>query len=438
MRTRWLAALVLAFGLASSALAAGGPSGPPSELAEAPSVPGPASERVPVPEPDAKALAYYKSGNALWWVGQAVDAGFLLALLATGFSARMRRRAERIGGGWLGTVAVYAVLYRVLDWLVMRPLAFYAGFVRPHAYGLSSQSFGKWLRDSSIDLAVSSLVGVVLAAGLYAWIRKAPRRWWLGATACLVPFLFLVFLIEPLWIAPLYNDFGPMKDPALETKILSLAERAGIEGSRVFEVNKSVDTKMVNAYVTGVFASKRIVLWDTLLARLDEPEVLAVMGHEMGHYALHHVLLGIAVYALLAGVGLYAIHRIAPWAIARWCGTMGFARLDDVASLPLLLLLLQLGSFVLMPGALAFSRWMEHEADRFALELTQDNHASASAFAKLQQSNLSNPRPGPLFVWWRATHPPLGERIDFANDYRPWQTGEPLRYADRFRASQPR
>ena len=117
---------------------------------------------------------------------------------------------------------------------------FYGGYLRPHAYGLSNQTLGKWLRDGSIDLGVSTLVGVVLAAGLYAWIRRAPRRWWLGATACLIPFLLLVFLIEPLWIAPLYNDFGPMKDEALEAKILGLAERAGIEGSRVFEVAKSV------------------------------------------------------------------------------------------------------------------------------------------------------------------------------------------------------
>ena len=439
MLLRWLGAVVLAGSLlaAPAALAAGGPSGPPSELAAPPSaepVPGPGHDGpVAVPEPDAKALAYYRSGNVLWWVGQAFGVAFPLVLLATGFSARMRSRAERIGRHWVPAVALYAVFYRVLDWLAARPLGYYGGYVRPHAYGLSNQTLAKWLRDGSIDLAVSTLVGVVLAVGLYAWIRRAPRRWWLGATACLVPFLLIVFLIQPLWIAPLYNDFGPMKDQALEAKILGLAARSGIEGGRVFEVAKSVDTNAVNAYVTGFLASKRIVLWDTLLARLEEPEVLFVMGHEMGHYVLHHVLLGIGFYTLLAGLGLYAIHRLAPLAISRWRGQLGFARLDDVASLPLLLLLLQLGSFAILPAALGFSRWMEHEADRFALELTQDNRAAALAFVKLQQSNLSHPRPGPLFVWWRGSHPPLGARIDFANAYRPWERGEPLRYGDRFR-----
>jgi Zn-dependent protease with chaperone function len=388
---------------------------------------------VPVPEPDAKTLAWYRGGNVLWAVGQLYGAAFPLLLLATGLSARLRDAAERLGRHWLLAAALYAVFYRVLDWLASRPLGFYGGFVRPHAYGLSNQAFGKWLRDGAIDLAVSALVGALLAAGLYAWIRKAPRRWWLGATACLVPFLLLVFLVQPLWIAPLYNDFGPMEDAALEAKILALADRAGIEGGRVFEVDKSVDTKTVNAYVTGFAASKRIVLWDTLLARLDEREVLVVMGHEMGHYVLHHVLLGIAFYAALAGLGLWAVHRVAPLAIRRWQGRMGFVRLSDPASLPLLLLLLHLGAFVGMPAALGFSRWMEGEADRFALELVQDNHAAATAFVKLQATNLSNPRPGPLFVLWRASHPPLGARIDFANTYRPWETGEALRYADRFR-----
>jgi len=430
-----VAALLLGLALAAGAAGAvGAPTGPPSELLAAISMSAPSAEPVPVPEADAKALAYYRSGNVLWWVGQAFGIAFPLLLLATGFSARMRDAAVRVAKPWLGTVAVYAVFYRALDWIAARPLGFYGGYLRPHAYGLSSQTFAKWLRDSALDLGVTTLVGAVVAVGLYAWIRKAPRRWWLGATACLVPFLFLVLLIQPLWIAPLYNDFGPMQDPALEAQILGLAERAGIEGSRVFEVAKSVDTHTVNAYVTGFLASKRIVLWDTLLARLAEPEVLFVLGHEMGHYVLGHVLQSIVLYSLLAGLGLFAIQRVAPRLIARWCGRMGFVRFDDIASLPLLLLLLQLGSFVIMPAALAFSRHLEHEADRFGLELTQDGHAAATAFVKLQQSNLSNPRPGSLFVWWRGSHPSLGDRIDFASAYRPWEQGALLRYGERFGA----
>jgi Zn-dependent protease with chaperone function len=432
LRIAVLAALLLPFA-PFAAGSVGSPSGVPSALAE-PGVPmASVPERVPVPEPSAQAIAYYESGNRLWAVGQLWNLAVPLFVLLSGLSVRMRRLAARIAPHWIGTVVVFALLYRLFDWIVSRPLGFAGGYIRPHAYGLSNLSFEKWLTDSAITLGVSSLVGALIALGLYTCIRKFPRRWWLAVTVALVPFTLFSVLVQPLWVAPLYNDFGPMKDKALEGEILGLADRSGIEGSRVFEVNKSVETRTVNAYVTGFLASKRIVLWDTLLARLEGPEVLFVMGHEMGHYVLGHVLQGIVLYALLAGLGLWAIQRIAPRLITRWCGRMGFVRLDDVASLPLLLLLMQLGSFAIMPGALAFSRHMEHEADRFGLELTQDNHAAASAFVKLQQNNLSNPRPGRLFVWWRGSHPPLGERIDFANAYRPWQSGEPLQHGERFR-----
>jgi Zn-dependent protease with chaperone function len=345
----------------------------------------------------------------------------------------MRSLAARLAPHWLGTVIVFAALYRALDWLLARPLAFYGGYLRPHAYGLSAQTLEKWLRDSVLRLGVSTLLAVAVAVGLYFCIRKFPRRWWLAATTALVPFLLFVTLIEPLWVAPLFNDFGSMQDPALEAKILGLAERAGIEGSRVFEVNKSIDTHTVNAYVTGFLASKRIVLWDTLLAKLDEPEVLFVMAHEMGHYVLNHVLQGVAFATLLAGLGLYAVQRVAPLVIRRFRERLRFESVSDVAALPLILVLLELGSFAILPVGLAFSRHIEREADRFGLELVQDGHAAALAFVKLQQTNLANPRPGPLFVWWRASHPTLGDRIDFANTYRPWEQGEPLRHGEHFR-----
>src|SRR6185369_8151435 len=142
-------------------------------------------------------------------------------------------------------------------------------------------------------------------------------------------------LVAPVWIAPLFNKFEPMHDKALETRILALADRAGIEGSRVFEVNKSVDTKTLNAYVAGLWQTKRIVLWDTIIARMDDRQLLFVMGHEMGHYVL-----------------------------------------GDIASLPLLLLVTGVFSLVITPAQFAFSRHIEHEADRFGLEITQTNHSA--------------------------------------------------------------
>jgi Zn-dependent protease with chaperone function len=245
--------------------------------------------------------------------------------------------------------------------------------------------------------------------------------------------MMFVMLIAPIWIDPLFNDFGPMKDKALESKILALAERAGVEGSRVYEVNKSVDTTAVDAYVTGFLQTKRIVLWDTILAKLNEKELLVVVGHEMGHYVLHHIITGIIFSFFLILIALYVAYKLANGLIARYKRRFGFEQLSDVASLPLLLLLVGIFSFVISPISLAFSRYQEHEADRFALEITRDNHDAATAFIKLQQENLAVPRPGLLYKLWRSDHPPVGERIDFCNEYHPWKSGQPLKYADRFK-----
>lgn len=388
---------------------------------------------VAVPEPSALALRYYHSGNVLWVVDTLL--GFLVpgVFLFTGWSAGLRTWAARAGGGRRGrTLLLYVAAFVILTTLATLPLDFYEGFVRQHAYGLSNQTPGKWLGDAAKALLVSCVVAPVMALGLYAVLRRSPRRWWLWATGAALPLLAFAFLITPVWLDPLFNHYGPVEDKALEARILQEAHRAGIDGSRVFEVNKSVDTKAISAYVTGFGATKRIVLFDTILRKLTPDEILFVVGHEMGHFVLRHVLLGLAGTWLLVGVSLYTVHRLAGGLLARYGSRFGFERLDDPASVPLLLLLVNAVSLVASPLVLAGSRHLEHEADRFGLELTRDNHAAAMAFVKLQEENLDVPRPGLLYTIWRASHPSLGERIEFANDYHPWTTGAPLVYGDRF------
>jgi Zn-dependent protease with chaperone function len=224
-----------------------------------------------------------------------------------------------------------------------------------------------------------------------------------------------------------------MHDKALETRILTLASRVGVEGARIFEVDKSHDTNAVNAYVTGLLGSKRVVLWDTLIDRLDPDQVEFVMAHELGHYVLGHVVRGVVVSSLLTLFGLYLTRLMAEWAARRWSSRIGFDRLADVASAPLLLVCGHLVALVLVPAGYAYSRHMEREADRFALELTRANHAGATGFVAIQRENLGNPRPGPLYRIWRSTHPSLAERITFCNTYHPWREGRPLRYGGRFR-----
>jgi STE24 endopeptidase len=435
MRNAALAALTLVLALLLTPLAhAQAPSGAP---AASPAVDtAGTSAPVPVPPPSEKALRFYRSGNVLWAISTVWGLLVPLLLLFTGLSARMRDAARKIGRNWFFTVAIYGVLFTLVTALLSLPLDYYSGFVRTHAYGLSDQTAAKWWGDTIKGLAIGCVAIALLLWFPYLLLRKSPRRWWLYSGLAVIPLLAFGLFITPVWIEPLFNKFGPMQDKALEARILALADRAGIEGSRVYEVNKSVDTKTVNAYVTGFGGTKRIVLWDTILAKLDSPEVLFVMGHEMGHYVLGHTWQLILLGSAIALFGAWVIHRTAGELIARYRARFGFDELADVASLPLMALLFGLVSLVLTPAILAFGRHVEHEADRFGLEITRDNHDCATAFVKLQQENLSVPRPGLLYKLWRSDHPPLGERIDFCNEYHPWDQGQPLRYGDKVRGPQ--
>jgi STE24 endopeptidase len=391
------------------------------------------AERVAVPEPTPQALSYYRSGNVLFVIGSLWDLLIPSLLLFAGVSGRIRDWARRTGRKWFFEIALYFIAFTVILFLVDLPLSYYQGFVRQHAYGLSNQTFGKWARDEVTGLFIGIVFGVLFMWVPYLLLSKSPRRWWLYTGLLAIPFIVLVSLVQPIWIDPLFNTFGQMKDKALEADILRLADRAGIEGSRVFEVAKSEDTNAVNAYVAGFGGTKRIVLWDTILAKLNREQLLVVMGHEMGHYVLGHVWRSILSLSALIILALYAVHRTSGWLIARYRHRFGFSELADVASLPLILVLFSVATLVVTPVALAMQRHFEHEADRFGLEITRDNYAAATAFVTLQQENLGVPRPGRLYTWWRASHPTLGDRIDFSNDYRPWESKEPLVYESYFK-----
>jgi STE24 endopeptidase len=387
---------------------------------------------VPVPEPTEQAMAWYRFGNLRFVIYTLLGLLIPGAILVTGASARLRDWTRKLARKPALALLSFLAAYALIVFVVELPFAIWASYMQPHAFGLSEQSFGKWFGDQLKNLMLGILALWLFVPGTLWFVRKSPERWWIWASLAAVPIAFTIVLITPVFIDPLFNDFGPMKDPALEAEILALAERAGIEGSRVFEVDKSVDTNTVNAYVTGLGATKRIVLWDTIIAKLDRDALLVVMGHEMGHYVLGHVVNSMILLALGIPLSLWAFHVVARRLIARHRARFGFDSIADVAALPLFALLISAFAFLITPVANLWSRHQEHESDRFALELTHDNEACARAFVELARSNLGNPRPGMLFVIWRASHPTLGDRIDFCNEYRPWETGEPQVHAHLF------
>ncbi|HUR46328.1 MAG TPA: M48 family metalloprotease, partial [Candidatus Saccharimonadales bacterium] len=284
----WLCLLGLSLLFADTSRAATPPS-------KAPAVQSPTLTALPVvvPGPTEKALRFYRWSNVVWCIRTAGGILFPGLLLFTGLSAKLRDFANRLGSSWYLTLVLYFGLLLLAGFLLSLPLDYAWGFRMFHEFGLSNQTFAKWLTDHLKSLVVTFLTGAAFLWVPWLLLKRFPARWWIITALAAVPYIFFMTLVKPLWIDPHFNDFGPMKNQVLAGRITALAESAGIHGSHIFEVNKSVDTTTVNAYVTGFLGTKRIVLWDTLLAKLTDDEVLYVMGHEMGHYVLNHVVKGI-------------------------------------------------------------------------------------------------------------------------------------------------
>jgi Zn-dependent protease with chaperone function len=424
-------AAAIVVGVRAARAAPGGERAPEADAAaHAGSDEGP----VTVPAPSEKALRYYRGGNVIWLVEQFLGLALPALFHFTGFSAMLRTFASSLGRGrFYPTLVIYLCAFSLVTSLIQLPLSYYVGYVREHTFGLSTQHLSKWIGDQVKGALVGLVIGALILWLPYLLLARSPSHWWLWTGILSLPLIVIMFLVTPIWIAPLFNKFGPMQDKALEADVLATASRAGVEGARVFQVDKSVDTEKVNAYVTGIGNTKRIVLWDTLLKRLSPRQIRFVVGHELGHYVLGHVWINILISSALTILGLYGVHRTADFVLRAFGTRFGFDRLADPASMPLLMLLLSLFALLITPASLALSRHHEHEADRFGLELTHDNHAAATGFVALQQQNLAVPRPGWLYKLLRASHPPIGERVDFINGYHPWAEGRGERYGAHFR-----
>ena len=364
--------------------------------------------------------------DTLYFVSVAWSFATMVLLLAAGLSRRMRDAAARISHKPFVLAMIYIAFFILATAALDFPLSYYAGFVVPHQFDLSDQSFGSWMTDELKGLGVSLVLSVFVGAFALLGIRKV-RRWWLMLWACSIPLIVLMVVIQPIVLDPIFNKFEPLKDTVLRQKLLDLASKAGIQGSRVYQVDKSKQTKTMNAYVNGIGPTNRIVMWDTLLAKLDHDEVLAVMGHEMGHYVLRHIWKGLAVSLALSFGVFFVVQRVHDRGLEKWGPRWGFSERGDPASVPWILLIASVTTFLLSPVISGYSRYVEHQADVFSLELTHLNEPMASAFVKMAEDSKRDPNPHPFIKFWRYSHPPIGERIPFALSYKPWEKGEPNR-----------
>lgn len=383
-----------------------------------------------------KAVAYSRAEYALYFVSYILSGSFLFLILRLGIAARFRDIAESASQRRWVQGLVFVPLLRLLVGVLGLPVRIYWQRLSLY-YEQSVESWGSWFWDWTKSQFVIVAIYIVLVLILYAVMRYSPRRWWLLFWPPAVLILLVIVVIMPLVIDPLFNKFEPLSNqhPDLVASIEKLTKRAGvpIPPERMFLELASKKTNAINAYVTGIGASKRVVIWDTLIQKTSNDETLFVVGHELGHYVLGHVLKGFLAGAAALLVALYLLFRGLHWALDRWGHEWKISGAEDWASLAVLLLLLQVLLFFSSPAINWFSRMEEHDADVYGLEVTHglipnSSEVAAHAFQALGELDLSDPNPPPFITFWLYSHPPVAERLVFAHNYDPWSKGQKPKY----------
>lgn len=384
----------------------------------------------------AQAIALSHWRTALYFGGTAWTIAALCLLVRLRAGQGLARAAARLSARpWLQGLVV-APIWLLLLTAIEVPLAVLGHHVSLR-YGLSIEPWVPWCVDWAKSTALTLIVGSVALSALYALMRRSPRRWWLWFWLFTVPVEVLLVFVAPLVIDPMFNHFEPLakSDPALVARLEQVAAKGGlnIPPDRIFLMDASRRVTGANAYVTGLGASKRIVVWDTTLKIETPNEILFTYGHEQGHYVLHHVAWGLtfsaAGFLLAYGVGFWLLERLVRRRGAAW----GIDSAASWSSLGLVLLLVTLLEFLAAPISNGISRQIEHNADVYGQEvihgLVADPQATAvHSFCSDALVWLDDPSPNPLVEFWTYSHPSTEQRAEFAVRYDPWKSPQKPRY----------
>lgn len=368
------------------------------------------------PEDKERSDRYFEGGYWLTLWSLLYGLGVAWLLLGTRLSARMRDLGERITRLRLLQGALYAAQYVLVSSLLALPLAVYTDFVREHQYGLSTQSFGSWLRDQTIGLGVAIVLSSVALAIFYAVLRRVGASWWIWGAGLTLVFLVFVLLIGPVYIDPLFNTYEPLHDSAVKEQILSMARANEVPAKEVYQFDASRQSTRISANVSGIFGTMRIRLNDNLLERCSTPEIEAVMAHELGHYVLDHVYHLLVELGVLVVVGFALLSRAFPWALRRWGYGWGVRDVADPAGWPLLVALFSVFLFIATPVTNGIIRTSEREADQFGLNVARQPDGFAAAAMKLATYRKIDP--GPLEELIFYDHPSGRARVEMAMTWK--------------------
>ncbi len=364
------------------------------------------------PEQQKAAREYAGIKHRLFFVETGAALLLICGLLFGGWSVVLRGWAEGVADGpWL-VAGLYTVVLGAGYVLLSLPLSYYASYILPHRYGLSTQSAGAWRLDTLKELALSGAFGLAGVELLMWLLRTFPTLWWLIMAGLAWLFMVAMAQLAPVLLMPLFYKVRPLEDPELVARLTRLAERAGAGVRGVYVIDMSSRTVAANAMLTGLGRTRRIILSDTMLSSSTPDEVEAVLAHELAHHVHNDMLKGLVAEAAILLAGMAAAALALDWGVTAF----GFRGLGDVAALPLFAVVMLGIGLVVMPLSNFFTRRMERAADLYALRAGKAE-AFRSVMLKLAAQNLSDAAPP---AWVRIlfySHPTIAERVGMAEQW---------------------
>jgi STE24 endopeptidase len=366
-------------------------------------------------QPDTPEAREYNRTKRWLEIGDmAISIGFLVLLLATGWSSTLRDAAIRLSREHYALQLFYYVLFlSIFSKILGFGLDFYS-FRLEHRFNLSNQRLTGWLIDEAKGWLLGLVLATVLCEIIYALIRTSPEHWWIFAWLIFIGMFIFFAQIAPVVLFPLFYKFAPLQNDELRARLVRLGERAGTRVRGVYEWKLSEKSKKANAALTGLGNTRRIILADTLLQNYSTDEIEAVLAHELGHHVHGHIVKSIFVEAAVTLAGFWAANEALRYAIDQ---QKMFEHLTDFANLPLLVLVSTILSLVLMPALNAYSRFTERQADVYCWKSVPNIAPYVSAMEKLNKQNLSESHPSRLVELLFHSHPPISKRIAAAEEW---------------------
>jgi len=300
-------------------------------------------------------------------------------------------------------IFVTSLVLAIIFW----PLNFYSEFYLEHKYKLSNQTFWQWIWEDFKGVLVGGVIGIPVMLIFYYVIRTYGNFWWL--VFAIIMFLLSVILAKflPVVILPLFYKIKPIEDEELKSRVLKLAENAGMKVENIFQFNMSKNTKKANAMFTGLGKTKKIILGDTLLNEYTTDEIETVIAHEMGHYKHKHIIKNLIIGTVSSFLMFFLIAYFYQISLS-W---FSFSNISQIAALPVLSLWAMIIGFLMEPLTNIISRKFEYQADEYAVKSTNKKQIFIDTLNKLTEQNLSDKDPHPLVEWFFYSHPSIKNRV---------------------------